>query len=194
LAAGIDALSTTAVAAAAGVPVASVYQYFADRDAIIGALIERHVVAMDEQLADAIDALTLFSVRTLVEATVMAYVAGYARRSSYVILWFQGRVSPEIVTFVRKRSEQLATRYHAFAIATGLIAADTQVLVFELVAEMIDAFLAVAYRDHLTGDERVVSEGIEMTISYLSRYATEKGIAGVPVGQLKAGLDIGATG
>ena len=190
---GVDALTTRGIATAARIPVASVYQYFADRDAIIAALIERHVVAMDRQLAGAVASLGTISVATLVRATVGAYVAGYRRRPSYVILWFQGRVSPEIVAFVRGRSEDLAARFHAFAVAAGLVRPDTDVLVFELAAEMIDAFLAVAYRDDVAGDARVVGEGIEMITTYVERYATPLGISGLPAADLAARLDLGAT-
>jgi len=190
---GVEALTTRAVATAAQVPVASVYQYFADRDAIIAALIERHVVAMDEHLAADIAALGTFSVRTLVEATVNAYVTGYRQRPSYVILWFQGRVSAEIVAFVRTRSEDLAARFHTFAVAAGLVRPETDLLVFELAAEMIDAFLAVAYRDNVDGDEYVVAQGIEMIVTYVERHATETGISGVSPAELAGQLEIGTT-
>jgi AcrR family transcriptional regulator len=190
---GVDALSTRAVATAARVPVASVYQYFADREAIIAALIERHVVAMDDQLAGAVAALETFSIRTLIDATVAAYVAGYAQRPSYVALWFQGRVSPEIAGFVRARSEDLAARYHGFAVAAGLIEPDTDVLAFELVAELIDSFLAIAYRDSLDGDQRVVREGTEIMVRYLEARATPAGLGGVPAADITLPLDIGST-
>ena len=190
---GLDALSTRAVAARAKVPVASIYQYFADREAIIAALIERHVLAMDEQLASALGELETFSARTLVQTTVEAYVAGYRERPSYVMLWFQGRVSPDIDAFVRARNRDLAARYHAFAIAAGIVRADTDPLAVQLVAEMIDSFLGVAYRDDIRGDERVVAEGIEMIVSYVERYATPQGIAGVRRADLAEQLDIGTT-
>jgi AcrR family transcriptional regulator len=190
---GVDALTTREVALTARVPVASVYQYFADRDAIIAALIERHVLAMDEQLTTTVPALDRFSVRALVQATVEAYVTGYSRRPSYVILWFQGRVSAEIVAFVRARSEDLAARFHAFSVAAGLMRPDTDVLVFGLAAEMIDAFLAVAYRDDVAGDSRVVTEGIEMIVTYLERHATPAGVSGVPAAEIAEPLEIGET-
>lgn len=190
---GVDGVSTRAVASRARVPVASLYQYFADREAIIAALIERHVVAMDEQLAASLGELETISIRTLVQATVDAYVAGYRERPSYVLLWFQGRVSPELDAFVRARNRDLAARYHAFAIAAGLARPDTDPLVTQLTAEMIDSFLGVAYRDEVRGDEHVVAEGVEMIVSYVERYATPRGIAGVRRPDLAVGLDIGTT-
>jgi AcrR family transcriptional regulator len=189
---GIDALTTRAVARRAKVPVATLYQYFADREAIAAALIERHVAAMDERLAADVAALETLSVRSLVETTVRAYVAGYAERPSYVVLWFHGRVGPEIVAFVRERSELLAAQMLAFATAAGILRPDTDPLVLRLAAEMIDAFLAVAYRDDIGGDERVLREGVEMLVGYVERQATERGIAGIAARDIAVPLKIGA--
>jgi AcrR family transcriptional regulator len=181
-----DALSTRAVAERAKVPVATLYQYFADREAIIAALIERHVTAMDARLTDDVAALETYSVRTLVEAVVDAYVAGYRARPSYVVLWFQGRVSADIVARVRRRTSQLAVQFHSFALAAGVLRPDTDVLVLEVAADAIDGVLDMAYRNDFDGDRRVLRAGIEMVSSYLERYATPAGIAGVAASDLAA--------
>src|SRR3954447_22112679 len=64
---GVDALTTRSIAEAAQIPVASVYQYFADRDAILLALVERDTEEMDEQVRTDLGALTTLSIATLVE-------------------------------------------------------------------------------------------------------------------------------
>jgi AcrR family transcriptional regulator len=181
-----DALSTRAVAERAKVPVATLYQYFADREAIIAALIERHVSAMDARLTQAVAALGTYSVRTLVEEVVTAYVAGYRAHPSYVVLWFQGRVSADIVARVRERTSQLAAQFHSFALAAGLLEPGTDVLVLEVAADAIDGVLDMAYRDDFDGDQRVLRAGIEMIVSYLERHATPAGIAGVSASDLAA--------
>jgi AcrR family transcriptional regulator len=187
---GIEALSTRTVAVEAGVPVATLYQYFADRDAIIAALIARHVDAMDARVAEAVAGLERYSVQTLVRATVEAYVAGYKAHQSYVVLWFQGRVSHEIDAFVRERTVRLAAGFREFTIAAGLIAPGTSPLVFELAGEMIDAFLNVAYRDDRRGDQRIVAEGIAMLSDYMERHATPAGRTGIASAELHARLEV----
>jgi AcrR family transcriptional regulator len=183
---GVDGLTTRAVADRAKIPVATLYQYFSDREAIIAALIERHVRAMDVRLAEDLAALGTFSIRTIVVTVVNAYVAGYRARPSYVVLWFQGRVSAESIARVRERTSQLAVQFHSFGLASGLLKPDTDELVLELGADTIDGFLDLAYRNDLVGDQRVVRAGIEMIVSYLERYATPAGLAGVPASELAA--------
>jgi AcrR family transcriptional regulator len=183
---GFDALSTRAVAERAKVPVATLYQYFADREAIVAALIDRHVSAMDGRLQEDVAALRTYSVRTLVEAVVDAYVAGYRARPSYVVLWFQGRVNAQIVARVRKRTSELAAQFHSFGLATGVLDPDTDVLVLEVAADAIDGVLDMAYRDDFDGDQRVLRAGIEMIVSYVERSATPAGIAGIAASDLAA--------
>jgi AcrR family transcriptional regulator len=184
---GVDALSTRAVAAAADLPVATLYQYFQDRDAIIHALIERQVEAMDERLTAAIVAIERYSVRSLVETTVDAYVAGYRDYPSFVVLWFQGRVNPEIAEYVRTRTHRIADEVRMFCVAAGIMEAGVDSFPLRLAGEMIDAFLAVAYSRDLGGDPRVVSEGIDMITGYLERFATPQGIAGIARDELAVG-------
>ena len=47
---GVEALTTRDIAEAAGAPVASLYQYFADKDDILLALVERDMAEMDERV------------------------------------------------------------------------------------------------------------------------------------------------
>jgi AcrR family transcriptional regulator len=176
---GVEALSTRAVAERARIPVATLYQYFADREAIVSALIKRHILSMDERIAAALSSLERFSVRSVVEATVAAYRADYRKRPSYVALWFQGRLSADIANFIRERDARLADAFHRFAIAIGLLRPDTDPLVIRLTFELADRFLEVAYRNDLHGDDRVVTEGIEMIIGHLEGHATADGIAGI---------------
>jgi len=176
---GVDELTTRAVAERARIPVATLYQYFADRDAIIAALIERHVLSMDERIAAALQSLSTYSVRSIVETTVNTYRADYRERPSYVVLWFQGRLSGDIARFIRDRDDLLADAFHRFATKLGLLRPDTDPLVIRLSFELADRFLEVAYRHDLDGDDQVVEEGVEMIIAHLERYATPAGIAGI---------------
>jgi AcrR family transcriptional regulator len=176
---GFEGLTTRTVAEHAKVNVASVYQYFADRDAIVAALIDRHVHAMDKRLGDDLQLLEIYSVRTLVETVVKAYATGYRAHPSFVVLWFQGRVSAELVTHVRSRIGRLAAQFHSFSAGAGLLPSDADPIVLEVAANAIDGVLDMAFRSEASGDQRVLQAGIEMIVSYIELYATPAGIAGV---------------
>lgn len=188
---GVDALSTRVLAERAGLPVGSLYTYFADRESIIRALIERHVGAMDVRVTAKVAALSTVSVRTLVEAVVGSYLETYREQPSFVALWFQGRVSPEIVTFVRQRNALLAEAFHAYAVSAGILRPDTDRLVLEFAAEIIDSVLGLVHRDDLGGDARLANEGTEMIVSYLERHATVAGVTGLRPGAVPGPLRLG---
>lgn len=181
---GVEALSTREVALRADIPVATLYQYFADRDAIISALIERHVGSMDRRIAAALGSLQSYSVRSVVETTVQAYRAAYRERPSYVVLWFQGRLSADIAVYIRERDDLLADEFHRFATKAGVLRADVDPLVLRLCFEIADRFLEVAYRHDLGGEDRVVEEGVAMIVAHLERYATPAGVVGIPADEL----------
>jgi AcrR family transcriptional regulator len=67
---GIDAASTNRIAEKAGVSVGSLYQYFPSKEAVIFALVERHVQRMQKQLEDYVEKF----VGAPVEEVVPAYV------------------------------------------------------------------------------------------------------------------------
>ncbi len=181
---GVEALSTREVAHRADIPVATLYQYFADRDAIIFALIERHVTSMDARIASALGSLEIYSIRSVVETTIAAYREAYSDRQSYVVLWFQGRLSADIAAYIRERDDNLADQFHRFAITTGLLRPDVDPLVLRLCFEIADRFLEVAYRHDVAGDDRVVKEGVELIVSHLERYATSAGVAGIAADEI----------
>jgi AcrR family transcriptional regulator len=187
---GVDALSTREVAQRADIPVATLYQYFADRDAIISALIERHVSSIDARIASALRALPVYSVRSVVETTIAAYRAAYRERPSYVVLWFQGRLTADIAAYIRERDEKLADQFHRFAISTGLLRADVDPLVLRLCFEIADRFLEAAYRHDLRGDDRIVREGVEMIVLHLERHATTAGAAGIAADQISTRWEV----
>src|SRR5690348_15746447 len=81
---GVDALTTRAIAAKAGIPVASLYQYFSDRDAVLLALVERDTREMDDQVRADLAELEVLSVSSLVETTMRAYLTVYDRRRDFV--------------------------------------------------------------------------------------------------------------
>jgi AcrR family transcriptional regulator len=179
VAGGVDALTTRSIAEAAGIPVASLYQYFADRDAILLALVERDTAEMDEQVRHDLAALPSLSIANLVETTMRAYTSVYARRPDFLEIWVRGRLNSSVNDYGRQHNRRTAAELRDFAIAAGLVRTDTPLAVTELAVEIGDKVFQLAYETDLDGDEFVISQGIAMVTAYLLTYATPAGIAGV---------------
>lgn len=72
---GPAAATTNAVAARAGVSIGTLYQYFADRDALLHEIGRRHVAEMQAVLADALAGIGSMTLEAAVAAIVAAIVA-----------------------------------------------------------------------------------------------------------------------
>src|SRR3569833_811249 len=70
---GVDAVTTRNIAEAARIPVASLYQYYTDRDEILLALVERDTAEMDEQKHENHTTQETNTVADLVATTMHAY-------------------------------------------------------------------------------------------------------------------------
>lgn len=177
---GPDAITTRAVAARADVPVASLYQYFADRDDILLALVERDVAEMDAQVATDLAAVPRLSIGTLVEATMRAFVKVYHRRQAFVVIWLRGRTNPAIDSFCRAHNKRIAESLFAFARDAGLLGSEVDLMHAELAVEVGDRVFQLAFEHDLRGDEAVIDEGIELVRGYLERRAGAAAPGGAP--------------
>jgi len=176
---GVDALTTRSVADEADVPVASLYQYFSDRDAVLLALVERDIAEMDEQVRADLAKLRTLSIATIVETTILAYRKVYARRAEFVAIWLRGRTNAAIHEFGRRHNQGTAHELREFAVSTGLARPDLPLAAVELAVELGDRVFQLAYETNDRGDDFIVAEGIAMVTAYLQRYATEVGIEGM---------------
>ncbi|MGZ4426903.1 MAG: TetR/AcrR family transcriptional regulator [Nocardioidaceae bacterium] len=177
---GVDALSTRSIAHRAELPVASLYQYFADKDEILLALVERDVEEMDAQVAEDLGALKTLTVAGLVATTMRAFVKVYHRRPAFVTIYLRGRTNAAIQQFCRDHNRRVAGELRDFARGAGLVGTDTLPLHAELAVEVGDRIFQIAFETEAYGDPRVVDEGISLVTSYLERFATPAGLTGVP--------------
>ena len=175
---GVDALTTRSVAEGAGVPVASLYQYFSDRDAVLLALVERDIAEMDDQVRADLAVLRTLSIASLVETTMRAYTKVFARRPEFVAIWLRGRTNAAIHDFGRRHNRGTARELREFAVDSGLVRPELPLAAAELAVEIGDRVFQLAYETDDDGDELVVTEGIAMVTAYLQRHATDAGLAG----------------
>jgi AcrR family transcriptional regulator len=178
---GVEAITTRAIASAAGLPVASLYQYFADKEAVLLALVERDIAEMDAQLAEDLAVLRTVSVRSLVETAMRAFVKVYHRRPSLVMIWFRGRANQAVLDFVRVHNKRMARELFEVARSVGMSREGADGLHAELAVEVADRLFQIAFEDSVTGDPRVIEESIALVTAYVETHATPAGITGIPV-------------
>jgi len=176
---GVDALTTRDIADAAEVPVASLYQYFKDKEDVLLALAQRDMDEMDAQVAKDLAQLEVLSVESLVRTTMLAFVSVYRRRPAFVEIYLRGRTNVAVHRFGGEHNRRVAENLRAFAVDAGLTGDGLTPKVAHLAVEVGDRIFQLAYADEATGDSELVEEGIALVTAYLDRYATPQGRTGI---------------
>jgi AcrR family transcriptional regulator len=169
---GYDRASTNRVAAAAGVSIGSLYQYFPSKEALVAALIEKHVADMttliSAALAESLQLPVDRAVRRLVEVMIEAHALDPALHKVLVeqtprvgrlqqILDLETQLTALARAYLAERADQIRD-------------VDLDVAAFVLV-HSIEALThaAVLTRPDLLGKPELVDEIAQLVVRYLRR-------------------------
>lgn len=156
---GVDAVTTRSIADRAGVSYPSLYRFFADRDAILDELMERHCAEIDAQCLAAEQTWEITSIAQLLNHELDLHVDYYRKHPGAAGLWMGGRTSPTVTKHVHARMQTLADRLHDILVTAGLIPVDTDRRAMLVAVEMADRMLELSYRDNNAFDEAILGIG-----------------------------------
>jgi AcrR family transcriptional regulator len=176
---GVDSLTTRDIAEGAGAPVASLYQYFSDKEDVLLALAQRDMDEMDAQVAADLAQVEVLSVAGLVRTTMLAFVSVYDRRRAFVEIYLRGRNNAAVHRFGREHNARVAEMLQEYAVEAGLATTDLTPTIARLAVEVGDRVFQLAYETDIEGDQVLIEEGITLVSAYLERYATPEGLAGI---------------
>jgi AcrR family transcriptional regulator len=157
-------------------PVASLYQYFSDKDDVLLALAERDMAEMDAQVLEDLGAVPQLTVASLVRTVMTAFVSVYHRRRAFVEIYLRGRNNAAIREFGRDHNQQIATTMLAYAREAGLATSALTHQKAVLAVEIGDRVFQLAFEADHEGDPVVLEEGVALVTAYLERYATPAGL------------------
>ena len=166
---GAGALTTTRLAGEAGVAVGTLYQYFPDPGAIVGALARRHLEAFEALLAEPVEG------DDVVGALVDRFAERYRGEPGYRALWLGGLLTPELREADRENKRALAAGVRRLLVERGLARDGERLgIVCQAAVHACDALLQEAFRRNPRGDDGLLEEAKELLRAYLDR-VTEEG-------------------
>ncbi|RDI66331.1 TetR/AcrR family transcriptional regulator [Nocardia pseudobrasiliensis] len=168
---GPQAVTTRSIAERARLPVATLYQYFANREAVLGELALRLMDRLDEELPQRLAALPATTLPDMVHQLMELHREMY--RSEYpdlVPIYYESRRSGATPDAIPHR-RRFAHMVHESLITRGLLPADTDPLITELAVELGERAVELAYRHAPGGDPVVLSEGTLAVTLYLESHA-----------------------
>jgi AcrR family transcriptional regulator len=186
---GVDALTTRSLAQRTGIPVASIYRYFDNRDEIIAAYLDRELEAIEAAQTAALLSLERVTFRSMAEAGALAHMRHHQQHPEGVPVWFGGRLNAAVVERVRTLDARLAAAFQAAVRSSGLMSGVPD-FVAELLVRLFDRmfeFVFLAERSEAE-QEAIVLAYVDMIATFMERYATEAGREGMPAEEFVAAL------
>ncbi|TXI08218.1 MAG: TetR/AcrR family transcriptional regulator [Rhizobium sp.] len=106
---GISAMKMTELAAVAGFPIGSVYQYFPDKTAIVRALLDRHSARIQQKVEEAFSAVTsLDHAVELVCGMIDWYYREFRSDPAYLGVWLGTEIDRDILQLNIAHSNRVA--------------------------------------------------------------------------------------
>ncbi|CDP89627.1 MULTISPECIES: TetR/AcrR family transcriptional regulator [Mycolicibacterium] len=174
--AGPSGVTTTSVAARAGVSVGWMYNFFNDREALLEEVLIRGLVDLDERFEAAGFSLAGPDWRTTATAGIDAlfdFMFNGAGIAGFRLLWFSTEFSGRMVQVNRSHDDALAAY-----LCRGVTALrpDAPDIPFYLVAQtfigMLDKGFDIAFRTDPNGDKTAFSETRRAAVAYLETFLT----------------------
>jgi AcrR family transcriptional regulator len=163
-------LTTTTIAAEAGVSVGALYQYFPGLDAIVAAVALRHIEASDELMDEALAAVRAEGCADPVGMLVDLFAARYRAQPGYRALWSGPRLTERLREADRVGKARLADGVRTILLELGIADDDDRLAVACAAAvHACDALLQEAFRRNPDGDPEFLEQAKEMLRGHLGR-------------------------
>jgi AcrR family transcriptional regulator len=166
---GVEALTTTRVAAEAKVSVGSLYQYLPDRDAIIDALAAGYFAKLEAAMDGFVEAASAQGWEDPVGVLVDAFARIYRTEHGFRALWFGSGLTERTRAADREHKRRMADGIRRVLLALG-VARDDEALSRACHASVLaaDALAQEAFRRTAQGDAELLEEAKVMLRGYLA--------------------------
>lgn len=166
---GVEALTTTRVAAAARVSVGSLYQYLPDRDAIIDALAAGYFAKLEAAMDALVEAAAAERWEDPVDVLLDAFAGIYRSEHGFRALWFGSGLTERTRAADRDHKRRIADGIRRVLLALGL-ARDDEALARACHSAVLaaDALAQEAFRREPLGDAALLEEAKVMLRGYLA--------------------------
>ncbi|MER6144720.1 TetR/AcrR family transcriptional regulator [Streptomyces sparsogenes] len=166
---GYAALTTKEVARRAGVPIGTLYQFFSDREGLIGALAARNLESFLGRVADRLEREAPEGISGIVDVTVDEFVTMRRTIAGFGVVDFGAAGQDHILEPTLDNNTAVAGRLRSLAasLAGGQDDAELEIAV-RVALECADSVLKLAFRADPQGDAQLIAECKRVLNSYLN--------------------------
>jgi AcrR family transcriptional regulator len=177
---GVENLSTRSLAAHTGIPVATIYRYFEDMDAIIAAYLDQALEEIEDAVEAAVLKLDWVTFRSMTEAVAVAHLRHHQAHPEGIPAWFGTRLNAAVQDRVRQLDARMAASLHAATRNAGFIEEGPH-FGAGLIVRLWDRTFEHIFRIERSAEEQeaITLEVCDMIASFMERYATRAGLEGI---------------
>lgn len=166
---GYAALTVRRLAEEAEVPIGTLYQFFADKAAVVDALARRYIAEFDAMIELLVADAESRQWDDVVETVLGAAIEMYRSRPGYLALWIGRHLSPELQQADEVNNAAIADGLRRILIAQhGLPDTSDLERVCRVAVHTSDALLQLAFRLDPNGDEAILAEARRLHRLYLA--------------------------
>jgi len=188
---GVDAVTMRSLAERTGIPASTIYRYFDNREAVIGAYLDDQLEEINKSALTALAALDTVTFRSMIEAVALAHLRHHQTHPEGVPAWFGGRMNAAVVDRVRALDVQMAMSLRTALRETGM-AAGAPEFTTGMVVRLFDRMFEFAFLGERTAEEQeeIVLTFIDMVATHMERFATPAGLRGISAEELVSALSV----
>ncbi len=188
---GVDAVTMRSLAERTGIPTPTIYRYFDNRDAVIGAYLDDQLEQIGEAALTALAALETVTFRSMIEAVALAHMRHHQTHPEGVPAWFGGRMNPAVVDRVRALDARMAVSLRTALRATGM-ASGAPEFTTGMVVRLFDRMFEFVFLGEHTEQEQeeIVLTFVNMIAKDMERFATPAGLRGISALELVNALSV----
>ncbi|WP_324785023.1 TetR family transcriptional regulator [Streptomyces sp. H51] len=165
---GVEALTTTRVAAEAKVSIGSLYQYLPDRDAIIDALAAGYFTKLESVMDGFAESAAAQRWEDPVGVLVDAFAALYRSEHGFRALWFGSGLTERTRAADREHKRRMADGLRRVLLALGVADGESLARACHAAVLAADALSQEAFRRDAEGDAGILEEAKVMLRGYLA--------------------------
>ena len=164
---GVDGVTTRSICDRANVTPPSLYRFFADRDQVLNALVQRHLGRLSAFVAESEHDSPPRTLDDFIGRELEVVTTYYGHHPNAARLWFGGRVSAAVRAEVVRYNKARAERLHDMAVGAGFATPKSDPLVFRIAVELGDRILDLAFREGPVPDRQIIKQGRIALVSYI---------------------------
>jgi AcrR family transcriptional regulator len=166
---GVEALTTRRIAADAGVPVGTIYQFFDDKDAVLAAVARHHMARHAEAMRAILRGARTARWFDLVNLVFDRYVELYRHHPGYLAIRTGRYLSRELLQLDEENNAMVAASVRQILVAReGLVDSRDLAVACRAGVCAAEALLQLAFRGHPDGDPAILAEARRIQRLYLA--------------------------